>query len=173
MVNSSAGIGKIVYGKSPDVLSAIALGSCVGVVIYDPLIKISGLAHVVLPKSSENKARNLERDRDRPGKYADLAIPTLINKLKRMGALKLHAKIAGGAGVFKILIENYTDHIGIRNSNAVVEQLKKYRIPIIAADVGGEASRTIQFYTETLTFKLKKTTTIETMKNYKIEYEFL
>lgn len=126
------------------------LGSCVGVVVYDLVKQVAGLAHVMLPDSSLTKQVSFNKY-----KYADTAIDELISKLERLGARKfaLKAKIAGGAQMFQMSANSDVMRIGPRNVEAVKQKLKSLRIPIIACDVGGNRGRTIEF--DPITGKLK------------------
>ncbi len=132
------GIGEyaVVEGETP--ISTIGLGSCVGIVLYDRVKKITGLSHIMLPY--------MENRNDRIGKYADAAIPALIEEMVKRGANRqnLKAKIAGGASIFTF----EEDHlqIGKRNVEAVRETLRKHGVHIEAEDVGGNRGRTITFY---------------------------
>lgn len=138
------GIGDLNTAKSPIPLITIGLGSCVGIAIYDSVTKIGGLAHIMLPDSSQfsNVTNKM--------KFADLAIPMLIEKLLRMGCSKrnLKAKIAGGAAMFNFSDQKMTMNIGERNVNAVKETLKKQNITILSEDTGGNKGRTIKLCTE-------------------------
>lgn len=118
------------------------LGSCVGVVVYDLVKQVAGLAHVMLPDSSLTKQVNFNKY-----KYADTALDELIKELEELGARKfaLKAKIAGGAQMFQMSGGSEIMRIGPRNVEAVKEKLKKLRIPIVACDVGGNRGRTIEF----------------------------
>jgi len=138
------GMADLAVTKSPGVLITIGLGSCVGVVLYDPYSKIGGLVHIMLPDSSralknENKA-----------KFADTGILLLYEKIIGAGANRgrLISKIAGGAQMFNLSSFNNNLKIGERNVEACKEVLKKLGIPIKAEDVGGTYGRTIEFYTE-------------------------
>lgn len=136
------GISDVKIAQAPQSIRTSGLGSCVGVVIYDQQLKIAGLAHVMLPDSTLSKQQRLN-----PFKFADTAIPYLVNSLCENGARKfaLKAKIAGGAQMFQF--ENSTPmmKIGPRNVDAVQKQLELYRIPVLAKSVGGSNGRTIQF----------------------------
>ncbi|MCY3413489.1 MAG: chemotaxis protein CheD [Candidatus Heimdallarchaeota archaeon] len=156
MVERKAGIGEIVYGKPPDILSALALGSCIGVVIYDPLIKVASLGHVSLPLIDEAMRNAPRRLEETPGRYADVAVPIMIEKLKEMGAVKLKAKLAGGAQVFNIKIDKSLPYLGERNYQEVKRQLEIHRIKVVAEDVLGRWSRTVKFYPETSIYQLRK-----------------
>lgn len=126
------------------------LGSCVGVVVYDLVKQVAGLAHVMLPDSSLTKQVNFNKF-----KYADTALDELVNKLVVLGARKfaLKAKIAGGAQMFQMSANSDVMRIGPRNVEAVKKKLKLLRIPIVACDVGGSKGRTIEF--DPVTGKLK------------------
>lgn len=126
------------------------LGSCVGVVVYDLIKQVAGLAHVMLPDSKLTKQIDFNKF-----KYADTALDELIKKLERLGARKfaLKAKIAGGAQMFQLSGNSDVMRIGPRNIEAVKEKLKILRIPIVACDTGGNRGRTIEF--DPVTGKLK------------------
>ncbi|MFN3283617.1 MAG: chemotaxis protein CheD, partial [Pseudothermotoga sp.] len=89
------GIGEAAVEKNPAVIVTLGLGSCVGVCIRDPVARIGGMAHVMLPESSDRDVKN-------PGKYADTAVKYLVEKLVEMGASqsRIEAQIAGGAAMF-------------------------------------------------------------------------
>lgn len=126
------------------------LGSCVGVVVYDLVKQIAGLAHVMLPDSSLTKQIRFNKY-----KYADTALDELIKDVEALGARKfaLKAKIAGGAQMFQFSANSDVMRIGPRNVEAVKEKLQELRIPIVASDVGGNKGRTIEF--DPVTGKLK------------------
>lgn len=131
--------------KAPDSIRTSGLGSCVGVCLYDPLAKVGGLAHVMLPSSE--LAREGEKNL---AKYADTAIPTLIQLMEKAGARLRHfqAKLAGGAQMFSFSSTSDVMRIGPRNVEACKQQLQIYRIPIIAEDTGGKFGRTIELFAE-------------------------
>jgi chemotaxis protein CheD len=108
------------------------LGSCIGLALYDRRRKIGGLSHIVLPRS--NGAT------DRPGKFADQAIPTLIRKMHEFAgsSLVLTAKLAGGASMFSAPAGA---NIGQQNVESCEHVLSELRIPIIARHCGGEKGR--------------------------------
>ncbi|SEN57915.1 chemotaxis protein CheD [Amphibacillus marinus] len=140
------GIADLKFAKSPDILRTSGLGSCVGVVIYDQGLKMAGMAHVMLPESKQAKKTNQNMY-----KYADTAIPILIEALIKDGARKfaLKAKLAGGAQMFSFTSKNDMLRVGERNIQAVKDQLEIYRIPIISEDISGNSGRTIEFSLET------------------------
>lgn len=130
---------------SPDALTTLGLGSCVGIVLYDPGKKIAGMVHVMLPDSTkilnnENKA-----------KFADTGIDLLISRMQAIGADRraLIAKIAGGAQMFAFSNNNDMMRIGDRNVEATKLKLTQLGISIKAEDTGYNYGRTIEFYPET------------------------
>lgn len=136
------GIADMNIVKPPNTIRTSGLGSCVGVVLYDERSKIAGLIHVMLPDSSLGRGENINI-----AKFADTGIPAMIEQLKLEGAqpFKLRAKIAGGAQMFQFSSTRDSMRIGPRNVEAVKEQLKKYTIPIVSEDTGGNSGRTIEF----------------------------
>jgi len=139
------GIADLKVATVPDRLITIGLGSCIGIALLDKVSGIGGLAHIMLPDSSKFSKVNNDI------KFADLAIPILINKMKELGASErnLKAKIAGGASMFNFSDNKINMDIGDRNGKAVKEILKSFRIPIESEDVGGTKGRTITFDTVT------------------------
>ena len=137
------GISDYKTSKSPDTLVTYALGSCIGIALYDSLSHVGGLSHIMLPSSSL-RANGVIDDRM---KYADTAIPDLITELVRLGANKssLKAKIIGGANMFNMTGTSFVDTIGERNIEAVRQILEKMGIPLVAEDVGANYGRTVYF----------------------------
>lgn len=132
--------------RSPHSITTVALGSCVGIVLYDPLLKVAGLAHIMLPDSTQ-----ITRNQNK-AKFADTAIETLIESMEEKYDIKksrLVSKIAGGAQMFSFRTQNDTLRVGERNVIATKKNLKAHDIPIIAEDVGENYGRTIVFYPET------------------------
>lgn len=127
--------------KSPDRITTLGLGSCVGVVLYDPRQKICGMVHVMLPDSTRIS------NRDNPAKFADTGIKAMVEKLGRMGVVKtsLLAKMAGGAQMFAINTQNDLLKVGEKNANAVRQMLRELGIRLVAEDCGGSYGRTIEF----------------------------
>lgn len=118
-------------------MTAIGLGSCIALVLHDPRRSIGACAHIMLPESGGKS--------DRPGKYADTAVPLLIEELTALGGVKRSfvAKMVGGASMFS----NFQGklNIGERNIEAVRLHLEAHGIPVAAEDVGGTVGRTIFF----------------------------
>lgn len=125
----------------PDILSTSGLGSCIGICLYDPLKKIAGMAHIMLPDSTQARGNINE------ARFADTAIPVLINIMLTKGASKesLVAKIVGGAQMFNFSNLNNVMRVGERNGFAVLAKLKQEGIPVLAQDIGGNFGRSIKF----------------------------
>lgn len=133
------GIGDYKVTKDPDSLITLGLGSCVGIALYDRTRKIGGLSHIMLPDSTAF-SREVK-----PGKFADLAIPLMVEELTAQGTLKrnLVAKIAGGASMFNFPDRKLSSDIGRRNVEAVERVLTELEIPIIGRHTGGSTGRTM------------------------------
>ncbi len=118
-----------------------ALGSCVAVTIYDPSIKVGGMAHVMLPDDSNVKNGHL------PYQYANTAVDTLVENVCSKGANKfrLRAKIAGGSQLFDVN-ETLEKPVGEQNVEKVKAALRKASIRLEAEDTGGRRGRNVQFF---------------------------
>lgn len=137
--------------KAPDGITTLGLGSCVGIAIRDPALKIGGLAHVMLPDSSQ-----IENNTNRY-KFADTGIEDLVKKIIAMGGNKtrFEAKIAGGAQMFAFQNKSDMVRVGERNVEASIKKLRELGIPIKAQDTGANYGRTVVFYPETGEFIIK------------------
>lgn len=133
------GIADLNLVLDPGTIMTIGLGSCIGIALYDRILKVAGLSHIMLPDSTQFK--NVSN----PMKFADSAIPILIDKMQKQGCKKQNivAKIAGGASMFNFSDKSIISDIGKRNSEAVTKVLKDIGIPIIAQDTGGDKGRTM------------------------------
>ncbi|WP_198401566.1 MULTISPECIES: chemotaxis protein CheD [Parageobacillus] len=138
---------------APNLIRTSGLGSCVGVVIFDHLKEVAGLAHVMLPDSSMARSEAIN-----VAKYADTAVEALIRLVVRAGGRRemLKAKMAGGAQMFSFSSKS-TDamRIGERNVEALRQQLNRFHIPIVAEDVGGSSGRTIEFNPKTTVLSIR------------------
>ncbi len=142
----SVGIGELQVTKNPStVLTAYGLGSCVGVSLYDPVSRVAGLAHVMLPSSREVSHKTAGY------KFADLAVPALVQKVLKLGATRggLVCKLAGGAQMLAAPGNGNGFRIGERNVEAVVNALRQYQIVPQAMDTGGGHGRTVRLVVET------------------------
>jgi len=135
----SVGMGQVaVLGRNESAKSV--LGSCIGLVLFHERMRCAAVAHVVLARSEGRTGQ--------PGKFADIAIPYMIDQLARRQAHHsgLVAKIAGGASMFG---SGGPLQIGKDNCTAIEELLRERNIPVIAEHVGGQQGRRIEFDTNT------------------------
>ncbi len=133
------GIGDYGATNKPDeLLKTMALGSCVGIIILEPKSRTIGLAHIALSDSNINKAMAIKQ----PGRFADTAIPALLNLMEKESNTKSGyiIKLAGGAQVARM---KDTFNIGKRNILAIKKILWQMRLAPIAEDLGGQISRTV------------------------------
>lgn len=130
---TNVGMGQLAVRRPPGLLTSI-LGSCLGVALYHPRLKLAGLAHVVLPDSGGRSGT--------PGKFADTAIPQLVEALAAEGALVagLVAKIAGGASMFNT---SGPIQIGEANIQAVLQLLRAANVHVAGSHVGGNQGRRV------------------------------
>ncbi len=148
----TVGISDLNAVKAPDVLVTYALGSCVGICLYDPSMKIAGLSHIMLPSSVQMSA-----DKSQAMKFADTAIEVLVHRMEKMGAhiFRMKAKIAGGAQMFSGVNNSSLANIGQRNVIAVKQELLRLHIPIIAEDTGKNYGRTLYFGADDGSMRIK------------------
>lgn len=140
------GISDIKITRFPNKLRTAGLGSCVGIVLFDPLHKVAGMIHSMLPDHRIAHQTTLQY----PGKYVNTGIPNLVQEFQKMGITpsRLQAKFAGGAEMFK-LSEQSISRIGYRNVVETQRMLADLKIPILAEETGGHFGRTIEFDTAT------------------------
>lgn len=136
-------IGQIEVANGDGVLIAVGLGSCVGVAIYDQERMVGGMAHVFLAASRDG------RGTAQPGKFADTAIPSLMEAVIQAGGRRnaIQAKIAGGANLFPKLATTSMS-VGDQNVAAVKEHLLLNKIPLRGEDVGGTRGRKMILYVQ-------------------------
>ena len=136
------GISDYKLSRNPDILVTYALGSCVGICLYDNRVQVGGLAHIMLPDSKMFSKTDVNRM-----KFADTAVPDLVQQLQRLGVdpRRLSAKIAGGAQMFEVQPGSSIGTIGERNVDSVKQVLSALKIPIIAQDTGLNYGRTVYF----------------------------
>jgi chemotaxis protein CheD len=144
----NVGIADYNVSSSPDILRTI-LGSCVGICLYDSKLKIGGMCHIMLPSMKEQTAS--------VKKYADTAIPMMINEMKSRGADagRMQAKIVGGARMFNVSENSMMGEIGNNNITKVREVLGELAISIVSEDTGGNYGRTIDFYLDSGMIKIR------------------
>lgn len=137
--------------KAPDIITTLGLGSCIGLTFYDPVTKIGGMVHYMLPDSTQM------RNNSNIAKFADTGIEELLRRVIGAGANRgcLVAKIAGGAKMFEVSGMSNVGNIGERNAIAAKEKLKELKIRLIAEDTGLNYGRTVELHCETGEFYIK------------------
>ena len=133
------GIADMKMAKGEGMLVTYALGSCIGICLHDPVLKLGALIHIMLPV-------NMEAGRKNTMKYADTGIRETLKQMEAMGGSRsrITAKIAGGAMMFKDGTGSL-GNIGQRNIESVKLNLKKEGIHLLKEDVGGSVARTLLF----------------------------
>jgi chemotaxis protein CheD len=154
----TVGISDLNIAAPPDTLVTYALGSCVGICLTDRNHKLGGMAHIMLPTSTEATATS-----NNPRRFADTGIRELVQTLMRKGVMpsQLTAKIAGGAQMFATKLVTF--NIGERNIAAVREQLRGFKIPIVAEDVGANYGRTVIFDPATGVMQVKSASLVKNL----------
>lgn len=136
------------------------VGSCVAICLFDIDAKIAAMAHVMLPKKTNDKQPVTENE---VGKFADTAFSYMLNNMIQMGAnpKRIQAKIAGGATIFSHESETSLFNIGSRNILSVKQILKETGIPLVSEDTGANFGRWVIFALSsgnmTIVSNLKKT----------------
>lgn len=132
------GIADMKMAKASGMLVTYALGSCIGICLYDPAIKLGAMIHIMLPL-------NMETGRTNTMKYADTGIRETLKQMEAKGASRsrITAKIAGGAKMFDT--GGSFGNIGQRNVESVYMILKREGVRLLKEDVGGKVARTLLF----------------------------
>jgi chemotaxis protein CheD len=139
-MNHTVMVGDMKIGVDGDMVVTHALGSCLGLVVFDPAVKVGGLLHAMLPLSSINP----EKARANPAMFVDTGVPLLFNALYEKGAVKSRL-VVKAAGCGNPMGKNEVSKIGERNYTVLKKLLWKNNILLEAEDVGGMVSRTIHF----------------------------
>ena len=145
MKETNVGLGECAISRNPeDVLVAYGLGSCIGVVMIDPSVRVCGLLHAVLPRASDGISP-LEFN---PHKYVENGIEILLMMMRKESAnsMRLSVRIVGGANMLLRSNLTQTFDIGTRNVEAARTTLSRLKLPITAAEVGGHIGRTVRVY---------------------------
>lgn len=148
----NVGIADIKVGKSPEILRT-TLGSCIGIVLYNPDKQVGAISHIMLAK--DPTGRDVSKN---PMKYGETALPMLIKMMAENDspAGSYSARIFGGASMFKGINSNFLQNIGEQNIEIVRDFLSKNKIPILVEDVAGHDGRTISLYLDDGRVLLKK-----------------
>ncbi|MEE9376704.1 MAG: chemotaxis protein CheD [Candidatus Lokiarchaeia archaeon] len=130
-------------------ITIYGLGSCIALILFDYKSNVSGMSHILLPKSRQNKTINF------PHKYADLSAKLLVQELMNHGAIRknIRAIIIGGSKIFD-LDENF---MGIDNTQAIKQELEKLEIKLVGEETGGTIGRAVIFDTKDFSVYFKST----------------
>jgi chemotaxis protein CheD len=134
------GVADMKVSNNPaETVITYSLGSCIGLVVYDPAVKVGGMLHYMLPESSIDREKAMAR----PFMFADTGIPILFKTAYQLGAVKSRIRIyvAGGA---EILDQKGFFNIGKRNYMALKKMFLKNNVIIHKQDVGGNTNRTVR-----------------------------
>lgn len=144
------GMGDMLVSNDPSAqLITYSLGSCVGIAIYDPVAKVGGLLHAMLPDSKINP----DRAASRPHMFVDTGLPLMFHAAYAFGAVKhrIVIKVAGGA---EFLDEKKIFNIGKRNVEATLRMLANNGVSVAASATGGHEGRTVRLDLATGTLML-------------------
>ncbi len=136
-------MGELAVSADPGAhLVTMGLGSCIGLVVVDRIRRVAGLAHVMLPQARPGQADGVAPAAR--GKYADLAVPALVEAMLAAGARRLGLQVAlvGGAQMFGA--GSGSLDVGARNETAVRDALAAARLQVKAAATGGGKGRTVR-----------------------------
>lgn len=145
------GVADVAVSSNPeDTLITYSLGSCIGVVIYDPAAKVAGMLHYMLPESTVDP----EKARLKPAMFADTGVPLLFKASYQLGAKKQNmiVRIAGGS---QILDDSGVFNIGKRNYMALRKIFWRNNVLVQAEHIGGSVNRTVRIDLKTGTVILK------------------
>uniref|UniRef100_UPI004055C9FC chemotaxis protein CheD n=1 Tax=Agathobacter sp. TaxID=2021311 RepID=UPI004055C9FC len=145
------GMADLKVAKAPDSLITLGLGSCIGLTLYDPQLKLGGMVHYMLPDSTKLK------NNSNIAKFGDTGIKELYRQMVAKGASprRMVAKIAGGAKMFEVSGLSDIGNVGKRNAEQAILVLRELRIPLIAQDTGLNYGRTVQLNCENGDFHIK------------------
>ncbi|MEI6289656.1 MAG: chemotaxis protein CheD [Chloroflexota bacterium] len=141
----SVGLGEIVISRDPDdIIVAYGLGSCLGICMADPVTKVAGMLHAVLPLW----ANGMDPMNPASSKYVDSGIEKLLSLLIKEGANKqrLIVRIAGGANMLTSPGLKNSFEIGTRNIESAHAIMDKLNLKVKAEEVGGNTGRTVRYY---------------------------
>lgn len=133
------GVGELRAVRGTGELITLGLGSCIAIVLHDPVSQTGGMAHVLLPSPA------LSRIQDAPGRYPESAVPALLDIMADLGARRerITARLVGGASMFASLSPRGTLQMGERNTVASREALAAHGVLVAGELVGGEHGRSV------------------------------
>lgn len=133
------GMAELKIAKAPGKIAALGLGSCIAICAYDAVVKVGGIAHVMLPLSSMATGDNNR------AKFGDTALPFLLEEIVKMGAERnrLDIKLVGGAEMFMFETKNERLKIGERNLQVIEDACQKLGLRISSRCVGGNSGKSV------------------------------
>ena len=133
-------VGDMKVGKKEDLIVTYALGSCLGLTVYDPIAQVGGMLHAMLPLSNINP----KKAEANPFMFVDTGVLKLFKKVYSMGGQKTRL-VVKAAGCGQPLGKNVMFKIGDRNYTILKKLLWKNGILLNAKDIGGTGGRTVYF----------------------------
>ncbi len=148
--DTTVGIADMKIVRQEGTLITYALGSCIGISLYDPMIKLTALLHIMLPKSSGSADAQIY-------KFADTGIKETLRRMSVFGGMKSRyvCKIAGGAKMFEVLGNSSIANIGQKNIESVKDILLREQIRVSREEVGSNYARTMYIAAETGTVTIR------------------
>lgn len=149
LTTRSVGLGELVRAQgTDDVLVAQGLGSCVGISVYDPVVKVAAMAHVMLPGPA---LPGMHNGADQPARFADRGVAAVVQAVEERGGQRkrLIVKLAGGAQVIRLAGREDMLKVGPRNIIAVRDACTQLGLRVAAEDLGGGTGRTLSLYAAT------------------------
>jgi len=138
----TVGVGDLKISNKPgDIIVTHALGSCIGITVYDPEVQVGGMLHYMLPESSLDRTKAKKA----PFMFADTGIPILFRSCYKLGAVKnrMIVKVAGGSS---IMDDSGFFNIGKRNYASLRKILWRNNVLINTEDIGGKGNRTVRLH---------------------------
>ena len=168
------GMADYKVGRAPSTIISYGLGSCIGISLYDPQLKVGGLLHIMLPDSTQS------RSSENPAKFADTGLPLMLDDVLKLGAVRsrLVAKIAGGAQMFSFVDATPIMRVGTRNAEAAKKMLQLAQMEFKDGRVRINAPQIISIkdqYGERVSFSdcATSSTTGEVLESSKREFAFV
>lgn len=129
-------------GSDQDILMTVGLGSCVAIVLHDPMARVGGMAHILLPSPG------LSRQDSNPAKFPQTAMPRLLELMAQLGASprRMSGRLVGGASMFASMAAPGTIQMGERNVVACRQALYQHGIALTGEATGGDYGRTVRLW---------------------------
>ncbi len=144
-MNIIVGVSDMKVSNDPgDSIVTYSLGSCIGIAIFDPVARVGGLLHYMLPESELDQ----EKARKNPFMFADTGIPSLFKAAYQFGAKKQRMKVVA-AGGSQVLDQHGFFNIGKRNHTAMRKIFFRNNVMVNHEEIGGTVNRTVRICMET------------------------